>query len=198
MKSCASCGLPAPSSTLACALCSRPFPHQGPTSYRLESHPGGYRWLLDGEAVVTATWREGSWDVVDADSGKVAVTLIGAPPEGGARVAMVDHRRRAVATFLPAEDPTISRVGLVRDSYDHVMMAVRSDGPTGIHVVDTTGNVLALASRHGRGRAAGLELLVTRAGAGGQETVLFGVALALELLRSGELHTPRPRTLARE
>ena len=187
MKTCTACGLPAPSSTLACALCSHPFPDQGPATYRLEGHAGGYRWCLDGEELVSARWRDGSWDVIDSDSEKVAVTLIGLIHGHGTRVAMVDHRHRAVATFIPAEPDGSSGYGLVRDSYDHVMMAVRSDGPTRIHMVDTDGRVLALASRPQQGRVVGMDLLVTRAGASRNETVVFGVSLALELLRAGVL-----------
>lgn len=141
---------------------------------------------MDDETIVTAVCRNGSWDVIDADSGRVAVTLIGIVHEERTRVAMVDHRHRAVATFIPADADASSGYGLVRDSYDRVMMAVRSDGPTGIHVVDTDGRVLALASRN-PGRAGGMDLLVTRAGATRNETVVFGVSLALELLRSGQL-----------
>lgn len=194
MKVCAACGLPAPSTTLACALCSHPFPNQGPASYRLESHAGGYRWSRDGEEIVTATWRDGSWDVVDADSGKVALTLLGVSHDDRPRVAMVDHRYRKVATFVPAEADASTGCGLVYDSYDRVLIALRADGPTGIHLVDVHGRVLALASRR-PGRGVGLDLLVTRAGVSGNETVVFGASLALELLRAGELHSRRETLL---
>ncbi|MDQ3570116.1 MAG: hypothetical protein M3396_05725 [Actinomycetota bacterium] len=181
MKTCTACGLPAPSSTLACALCAHPFPHQGPASYRLESHAGGYRWLLDGEELMTATWRGDSWELVDTESGRVAVTLIGMSQEDGSRMAMVDHRRRAVATFIAAAEDDHG-FGLVRDSYDHVLMGVRSDGPTGIHMVDTDGRVLAMASRPAPGRCVGMDLLMTRDGARRTQTIVLAVSLALELL----------------
>ena len=188
MKTCTACGLPAPTTTLACALCSHPFPDQGPASYRLESHDGGYRWMLDGEEMVTATWRKGFWDVIDTASGKVAVTLIAVSQEDRIRVAMVDHRHRAVATFVPSERQGSGAFGLVRDSYEQVLMGVRADGPTGIHVVDDSGRVLALASRHRPDdEEVGLDLLVTRDGASRNQTIVFGVSLALELLRVGVL-----------
>ncbi len=185
MKTCTACGLPAPSTTLSCALCARPFPDQGPASYRLEPHDGGYRWSLDGEEVVSAVGHEGTWDVIDSDSGKVAVSLIAAAEGNGNRIAMVDHRHRAVATYVPAVNVAGS-MGLVRDSHDRVLMAVRADGPTGIHVVDNEGKVLALASRH-RPKLRGLDLLITRAGASGNETIVFAVSLALELMRHKQL-----------
>lgn len=185
MKTCTTCGLPAPSTTLSCALCAHPFRDQGPASYRLERHDGGYRWSLDGEEVVSAVGHEGMWDVIDSDSGKVAVTLIGTAEDNGARIAMVDHRHRAVATFVPAQNDAGS-MGLVRDSHDRVLMAIRVDGPTGIHVVDNDGKVLALASRHRRDQP-GLDLLVTRAGASRNETIVFALSLTLELMRQEQL-----------
>ncbi|MDQ3680528.1 MAG: hypothetical protein M3378_08315 [Actinomycetota bacterium] len=185
MKNCTACGLPAPYSTLACALCAHPFPHQGPASYRLESHDGGYRWLLGGEEMVTATQRDGSWELIDTESGKVAVTLLGMSQDDGSRMAMVDHRRRAVATFIPAADDDHG-FGLVRDSYERVLMGVRADGPTGIHMVDTYGRVLAMASRHRPGRGVGMDLLMTGDGASRSQTTVFAVSLALELLHQGQ------------
>jgi hypothetical protein len=188
VKTCEACGLPAPSSTLACALCSQPFPNQGPTTYRLSTHEGRYRWYLEGEEVATAAWRDGTWDVKDTGSDRVAVTLIGVENDSRTRVAMVDHLNRLVATFTPAEDGN-GGVGLVRDSYDKVVMAVRNDGPTGTHIVDTDGRVLAMASRVAGPKQQGLDLLLTRAGVERTETIVFGVTLATELLRQGQLST---------
>ena len=131
---------------------------------------------------MTAVRRAGSWDVVDTASGRTAVSLVAATSEAtGNRVALVDHRHRIVATFVAAEGDA-STVGLVRDSHGGVLMAVRADGPTGIHMVDNDGRVLALASRQRPSRP-GLDLLVTRAGASRNETVVFALSLTLELLR---------------
>ena len=187
MKTCAACGLPAPSSTLACALCTQPFPDQGPATYRLSANGNGYCWTRDGEEVAAAEWRDGTWDVRDSASGKVAVTLIGVATEGRTRVAMVDHLSRVVATFTPASPESNTALGLVRDSYDRILMAVRADGPTGVHVIDSDGQVLALGSRMARNDGVGLDLLLTRGGAYRSETIVFGLSLALELLRVGEL-----------
>jgi hypothetical protein len=188
VKTCGACGLPAPSTTLACALCSNPFPNQGPASYRLEPRPGGYRWTLDGEEVVSARLRDGSWDVFDAESGRLAVTLVAVAGDR-TKVAMTDHRHRTVATFVPTRADGSSGFGLVRDGQDDLLMAVRGDGPTGMHVIDANGEVLALASRHRPASEVGMDLLLTRAGGSRSQTILFGLSLALELLRVGELVT---------
>jgi hypothetical protein len=185
VKTCSACGLPAPPSTLACALCAQPFPDQGPAMYRLERNESGYRWLLDGDEVVSAFRRDGSWDLVDSPSGKVAVTLIAMPRDGGYRVAMVDHRRRAVATFLPVGSDARG-IGMVCDSRERLLMAVRSDGPTGIHVVGDDGQVLALVSRHRQGRG-GLDLLLTADGVRRNQTLVFATSLTLELMHQQQL-----------
>ncbi len=186
MKICTACGLPAPPATVVCALCSHSFSVQRPAFYGLERHRGGYRWVLDGDEVVTAACRDGSWDLADTATGRVAVTLIGARREDRAHVAMVNHRLRSAATFAPAEPDASSGTGLVRDSFGEVVMALRGDGPTGIHLVDPNGRVLALVSRRSLARS-GLDLLVTRAGGCASEAAILGVSLALQLLATGEL-----------
>lgn len=184
MKICTACGLPAPPARVACALCSHSFSVQRPAFYGLERCRGGYRWLLNGDEVVTAACRHGSWDVTDAGSGKVAATLIDARREERAHVAVVDHRLRSAATFTPADPDGSNGSGLVRDSCGELIMALRADGPTGVHVVDPHGRVLALVS-HSLARV-GLDLLVTRAGGSGSEPTILAVSLALQLLATGE------------
>lgn len=186
MKTCTACGLPAPPATAVCALCSRSFPSQRPAFYRLERHRGEYRWLLDGDEVATASWRDGSWDVAEANSGNVAVTLIATTRGDRTHVAMVHHRLRTTATFTLWESGASPDCGLVRDTHGKAVMALRGDGPTGSHLVDPHGRVLALITRRWGGRA-GLDLLATRAGGSGNECMILGVGLALQLLATGEL-----------
>ena len=166
-------------------MCDAVLPSGGPTTYRLTvPAPGHVRWTVDGTEVASATERDGRWDVTDADTGHVAVTIIPAPTVSGPKVALVDHRARLVATF----DPTgvdAGGIGLVLDSYERLVLAVRSDGPTGVHVIDADGNVLALASQDEDAEA--IDVLVTGAGAARTETLVFGVVLALQLLRTGQL-----------
>ena len=76
MKTCEACGLPAPTTTEACALCAAPFPSPGPSSFRLARQGADYRWSVDGEVVATASLDDGRWEVVDAHTGTPAMTLI--------------------------------------------------------------------------------------------------------------------------
>ncbi|HZQ27563.1 MAG TPA: hypothetical protein VFA94_07685, partial [Acidimicrobiales bacterium] len=99
MKTCDACGLPAPLDADACAMCDRPFLSASPTGYRLSATSSGYRWTVDGHDVLTATFRDGTWDVHDADTGRALVTLVPVDDESVCRVALVDHVERVVVTF---------------------------------------------------------------------------------------------------
>lgn len=174
--------MPAPSCTNACGYCGRSFGTSGPVTYRLTRATDGYRWTVDDDEIATASWRDGTWDVYDLEGTRPALTLVPVDVDGVTRVALVDHRRRIVATFAPTDQP--GGIGVIRDGYDRILMLVRGDGPTGVHVIDSSGNVLALAGRvAGRDRV-GLDLLVL-----GDDSPLLvlGVSLLVELVRVGEL-----------
>jgi hypothetical protein len=184
VKTCEGCGLPAPLSTEKCALCTRPFAGTS-HSYRLASKGESYRWTEDGEVRATALWRDGTWDIVNGATGRVDVTLIAVETDGVRRVAIVDHRARTAATYTPADEEDVAGLGMVRDSFNEPQMLVRGDGPTGVHVVDTEGRVVALASPI-EDSPTGLDVVVTGAGSD-HSRLLLGVSLALELLRAGGL-----------
>lgn len=160
-------------------MCGKAFRRTTPTSYRLAATATGFRWTVDNAEVAVAVWRDGTWDLADAATDQVNVTVVpvGACGPGDApdRVAIVDHRGRMAATFA-AED------GIVRDSHGEPMLLVRGDGPTGLHVVDRDGVVLALGSPLGAHRT-GMDLLVTPAGLGERRRILMGLSLALTVMR---------------
>ena len=193
MKTCERCGLPAPLTTEHCALCQKPFRAASATSYRLAASGKRYRWLIKGEEAAVASLRSGTWDITDAATNRVDVTIIAVEVDGGERVAIVDHRGRTAATYTPASTPGASEpagVGIVRDSHGAPMLVVRGDGPTGLHVTDLDGNVLLMAgpADDGDGDGDGLDVLVTRGGAE-HRRMLLGLTLAIELLRAGRLRT---------
>jgi hypothetical protein len=186
VKICEGCGLPAPLTTEHCALCKKPFRAAAPTGYQLVALGRRYRWLVQGQETASAAMRDGTWDIADAASGRVDVTLIPVEVDGAQRAAIVDHRGRTAATYTPAvlgEDA--AGVGIVRDSGNEPMLVVRSDGPTGLHVTDMKGNVLLLASASEEA-AAGLDVIVTPGGSE-HRRLLLGLTLAIELVRAGRL-----------
>jgi hypothetical protein len=154
----------------------------GPAAYRLGATPTGYHWTTGGDEAASAVWRDGTWDVFEPGVERAVLTLIPVTDQGVSKVALVDHPDRIVATFTPASW-TEPGLGAVRDSYNRVLLLVRTDGPTGIHVTDGDGNVLALASTlPGRTRP-GLDVLLTTAGACTRTRLVLGLTLATELLR---------------
>ena len=180
--------MPAPTSTRVCGFCDNSFAVVGPVTYRLTAWSDGYRWTIDDDEVATARFHDGTWDVFDLEGTRPALTLVPVDVDGTTRVALVDHRSRLVATFAPS-DPAGGGIGVIRDGYDRILMLVRGDGPTGIHVIDAMGNVLALASRLADRERVGLDLLVlardTVPSAG--PLLVLGVSLLVELVRVGEL-----------
>ena len=179
--------MPAPTTTQACGFCARPF-DVGPVTYRLAAtRADAYRWTVDDDEVVTASWRDGTWDLYDLSGARPAMTLVPVDVDGATRVALVDHRNRVVATFTPATTEGTG-LGVVRDGYDRILLLVRGDGPTGIHVIDADGNVVALAGRVGHDERFGLDVLVLgRVADRATVNLVLGLSLLLELNRVGEL-----------
>ncbi|HET7487338.1 MAG TPA: hypothetical protein VFJ85_05370 [Acidimicrobiales bacterium] len=155
--------------------------------YRLSAAGGRFRWLLDRVEVAHASWRDQWWDLYGPAGGRALLSLVGASVEGRTRVALVDHTARRAATFATAEPMSRSHIGVVRDSYDEPLVIVRAEGPSGLHLVDPSGGLLALSTRRRAGEGAGSDVLITRAGSLLGTELLFGVGLALELLRVGRL-----------
>lgn len=164
-----------------------PGAEQGSVAYRLSAAGGRFRWTRDRTEVASATWRDHCWDVRRSDDDAVMLSLVSGSVGGRTRVALVDHVTRRAATFAVGEPMSRSHIGVVRDSWDGVLMVVRADGPTGLHVINAVGELLALSSRRPRPDRHGCDVLVTPAGAAGGVPLLFGLTLALELLRAGGL-----------
>jgi hypothetical protein len=158
-------------------MCDGPLERSIPGSCRMERGPDGYRWTDGGEVMAAAALRDGRWEVRDPETGRVVVTIV---PAGADRpkLAVVDHKSRLIATFTPAS-PAGRAVGVLEDGHGRLLMAVRGDGPTGVHVIDASGDVLALASPATDGD--GFDLLLTEAGSFRATTLLFGVALAVDV-----------------
>ena len=159
----------------------------GPVRYRLATGGGRFRWSVDGTEVATAAWRDHCWDLRDSRRDEVALSLVGASYEGRTRIALVDHAARRTLAFTPCEPVSRASIGAVVDSDGAAIMLVKADGPTGLHVIDPGGEVLALTSRRRGGH--GCDLLLLPAGARQGIPLMLGVTLALELLRAGALRS---------
>lgn len=156
-------------------------------AYRLLAAGGRFRWIENRTEVASAVWRDHCWDVRRAADDGVLLSLVGGSVGGRTRVALVDHVSRRAATFAAAEPMSRSHIGVVRDSRDGVLMVVRADGPTGLHIINPVGELLALSSRRRLPEGHGCDILVTPAGGADGAVLILGVTLALELLRAGGL-----------
>lgn len=187
MKNCPACGFPAPPETAACAYCGTSFSAPSPTAYRLEGRDGVYRWWAGGAPGAIASWSSGMCHLRPAGEDTAALTLVPVANGRAVRVAIVDAEARLVCTLVPDRGPR--NLSTVCDRYEQPRLLVRGDGPTGVHVIDPHGNVMAIASRDTTDpdrSGLALDVLVVRPNEDG-ELVLFGVVLATELLRTGEL-----------
>ena len=187
MKTCRSCGLPAPPSTLRCAYCANGFTPALPAVYRVAPGVAGYQWLRhESVLVLEAHPSVGVWRLCRPGSEEAVLTLQATDGPGGASPALIDGHGEVVATLAqPSGDA--GALALVHDGGSKLVAVARGDGPSGIHLVDGTGEVTALASRAGTGARIALDVLVTRPSADAGEAMLFGILLALELSRLGEL-----------
>lgn len=136
--------------------------------------------------MASAVWRDHCWDVHGGADDATLLSLVAGSVDGRTRIAMVDHKNRRAATFSAAEPMSRSHIGMVRVSSDAPLMLIRADGPTGLHIINPVGELLALSSRRRPPDGHGCDVLVTPEGAL-YDPLLFGVTLALELLRTGAL-----------
>ena len=156
-------------------------------AYRLAVVAGHYRWTSDHHEVASAEWREHCWDVRDTERDRVLVSLVSGSTGGRTRVALVDHEHRRSSTFVAGEPMSRSHIGEVCDGYGETIALVRGDGPTGLHLIDPSGRLLALTSRH-RGREnSACDLLMMPAGAEVGTGFVLAMSLVIELLRTGVL-----------
>lgn len=165
-----------------------PAPPRVPVRYLLAAAGGRFRWTHDGAEVASAAWRDHCWDVRDRERGAVVLSLVGGSYLGRTRICLVDHAGRRTFTFAPGEPVSRAHIGTVSDSSATPVMLVRADGPTGLHVIDPAGGMLALTSRR-RTPSSGCDVLVLPAGAELGTAVVLGLTLALELLRVGGLRS---------
>ena len=156
--------------------------------YRLSVASGRFRWTCDGREVASAWWRDHCWDLHDGARGAVVLSLVGGSYLGHTRVALVDHPGRRTFTFAPGEPVSRAHIGTVTDTDGNPVVLVRADGPTGLHLIDPRGGMLALTSRR-RGPGSGCDVLVLPAGVAVSTTLVLGLTLALELMRSGGLRS---------
>jgi hypothetical protein len=160
----------------------------------------------DSAAVTRELWngaKSGAeWTVTNTDGCEIA-RLLPLLTTQGLSVTLLDPQLNGLGSvFARTTDNNTTERGrrtsrdlaIVRDGDGRSSHVVRSDGPTGLHVVDASGAVVVLGSRAEEGD--GLDVLVLPQVAVGPQrvatTTVFGVITSLcvaELLRVGALLT---------
>jgi len=164
-----------------CAFCATPITPAQPVAYALEQRPRGYDWYSDGVLVASATMQGATWTLRDAAGGPV-VTLVHDDAAGAGRVTLVGPDSRRLGSITPHADNSESIGGSVATDPDgRLVMVLRTDGTQAAHVVDRSGDVVAVASWEDAD--ASTDLLVTPHGAGQPLAMVFGLLLALEVKR---------------
>lgn len=157
----------------------------GAVLHRMTEIGPRFRWTVAGREVASAEWRGHCWELRDTDADEVVLTLVHGWDQGRTRVVLVDRRAGSTATFAPAEPMSGHDIGSVRDGDGLVVARVRAEGHGGLRFVDATGDLLAVTTRcRGVGSRA-TDVRVTAAGAARGTPFVLGLALALELLRTG-------------
>lgn len=139
-----------------------------------------------------ATTVHGLWQIQDSRRRHV-VTLMPVPsnvedtssafrPE----LALVGPSARLIGTIDRGDDERGRAGATARDDAGNGVLVMRGDGPTGGHIVDRTGEIVAIASWDDQ--TGNTDLLVTAHGARQPLSLVFGLLLAIELDR----HAIRP------
>ncbi len=191
MKTCSNCGMPAPPATGISAYCSCEFPLTQTASFSLTATTRGYSWVSHEGVLAEARQEAGLWQVHGSAHGERMLTLVAIRIENEIRVALLDAWLRTIATVivdpLALSDSGPHRdLGHVRNRRDKSVIAIYGDGPTGLHLVNRDGDVIALASTL-PGKRRGLDVIVTSPEVAPTPVTLGGVLLAVELARAGQL-----------
>lgn len=182
MRICETCGCPAHASRSSCGWCGSEFVASDPVNFVVERSTNRFRWSNEGAVVAEALMVHGVWKIHDARGGHVVTLMPLAPTTTEqAELALVGPTARLIGTVDRDADERGWGDATARDGSGQGVLVMRSDGPTGGHVVDRDGEIVAIASwDHETPRT---DLLVTARGALQPLSLLFGLVLAIELER---------------
>ena len=183
MKTCHSCGCPSSASRSACAFCDARLTAASPVAFAVAHSDERVEWIAEDAVVADATPVHGLWRIVDAH-GRHVVTLMPLSPAAGEdhpAVALVGPSARVLGTIHRDEDDRGRSDAITRDDDGLTVLVMRGDGPTGSHIIDCEGEVVAVSSW---GEHDGVtDLLVTASGSRQSLALVFGLVLAGELTR---------------
>lgn len=189
MKTCPSCGLPAPGKQTRCGFCDSPLPAPLPASFRAEAAGSIVLVHSDGVPICVARRNANTWTVAAPD-GTTQFRLSPVTTASGTTLGVTDHDGALLGTVRLAR--TGDRSAEVRDASGETIAAAYVDGPTELHLVGAFGRVLGLVStREGAedDDEPGADMLLTESGQ--RLPVALVVAMAIGLAAPAKVRAPR-------
>ena len=187
MRICDSCGCPAHDARSTCGWCDAALAGDAPVSFVLHRSPQKFSWYNDGTFVAEAVLVHGVWKIQDS-RGRQLVTLMpvaasaDADDDGRAELALVGPTARVIGTIDRGDDERGRSDATARDESGRGVLVMRGDGPNGGHMVDRSGEIVAIASWDDAS-AGDTDLLVTGHGTRQPLSFVFGLLLVIELDR---------------
>jgi hypothetical protein len=187
VRICAACGCPASVDPTRCGWCGAALQASSSVSFVLERTPDGFSWNHEGTLVAEAATVHGVWQIQDSRRRRVVTLMPLAPtagevsPESKGELALIGPTARLIGTIDRVEAVWGRADATARDGAGHRVLVMRGDGPTGGHIVDRSGEIVAIASWDEQHRHT--DLLVTAKGARQPLSFVFGLVLAIELDR---------------
>ncbi len=180
--------MPAPESSQKCAYCAQHF--NAPSTFELKADLTGFIWRTPEIEIAQARIEDGIWRLYVNGAQRPAISMLAIRRDGRYSVALLDEALDKIATVVVRLDPTqLPRskrfIAVVNDDAQTVMV-IHGDGPTGYHLVNKLGDVLALASPKEGFALTGLDVLLTGASYGGRPVEFFAILLAVILARLSE------------
>lgn len=137
---CPVCSMPNAAGRSVCCYC-------GARLSRLTTLTRGKGWAAwdeSGVMLALARRRKAGWDISMSSSAKPRLAL--RPTDQAGVQSVLDGDSREIGTLISHPEGRGRDRVLLCDDTGACLLALRSDGPTGLHVVDGDGEVLAMAS----------------------------------------------------
>lgn len=184
MLSCTACGLPRSDSPDRCAYCS--IGPDGSGTYSLEGISGRFGWLAGGVTLAEARPKGDIWHIYRAGATEPELYLLSSFLGESVGVSLLDNHLEACAqlSFQRPQSPKQPIFCNVISAWTTTRLALKLDGPTGVHMIDSSGNVLLLASPKDKGFLFGLDVSIVKPELGFVPFGYFGIMLSVILAQS--------------
>jgi hypothetical protein len=184
VRLCNSCQCPAPAERDLCAFCGAELVRGEPVAFSLTRVGYGYEWQTDGALVARASIVNGLWQLHDARGAHVVTLVPLADTDGdGGSLALVGQGAHIIGSIRAGAD-VVGGGTVASDPDGRAILVLRTDGDQAAHLVDRSGDVVAIASWDDPDSAT--DLLVTALGTRHSLAMVFGLLLSLEVSRHAD------------